>query len=246
MKKRVLSLVLCICMVAAVLAGCGCKHEYKNATCVEPITCALCGETEGEPLGHTWQDATCEAPKTCVTCSATEGEALGHTWQDATCEAPKTCSVCAATEGEALEHAFGEWEEVDAETEERSCADCGFAEERTIDREAMMLSLLEGEWIMEEAIVGDGVVTVDELPADFETSKFSFNSDGSGQLDLMGESLEGVAKFYSYEKDGTDDYTFEFYVGSEFVDCILCYDEAGDTFLLMALDETTGLIFYQY
>ena len=81
------------------------EHEWSDATCVAPKTCATCGETEGEALGHTWADATCTAPKTCSTCNETEGEALGHTWADATCTAPKTCSACNETEGEALGHA---------------------------------------------------------------------------------------------------------------------------------------------
>lgn len=245
MKKRVLSLALCICMVAAVLAGCGCKHEYKNATCVAPITCALCGETEGEPLGHTWQDATCEAPKTCVTCSATEGEALGHTWQDATCEAPKTCSVCAVTEGEALEHTFGEWTEVDDKTEERTCSACDFAEQQEIDREAVMLRHLEGEWLMGEAIVGEVLVPIGDLPAEFEGTSFRFEADGSGKMILMGESAEGMAKYYSYEKDGTDDYIFEFHVDDEYVDCMLCYDVAGDSILILSLDEESALVYHK-
>ena len=39
MNKKILSLMLCLCMIAALLVGCGCKHEYKNATCEAPITC---------------------------------------------------------------------------------------------------------------------------------------------------------------------------------------------------------------
>lgn len=39
------------------------SHEWKEATCAEPKTCAKCGETEGEALGHTWVEATCEEPK---------------------------------------------------------------------------------------------------------------------------------------------------------------------------------------
>lgn len=35
------------------LYGCGCKHEWQDATCTEPKTCSKCGETEGEALGHT-------------------------------------------------------------------------------------------------------------------------------------------------------------------------------------------------
>ena len=90
-------------------------HKFKNATCVSPKTCSVCGATEGEALGHTWTNATCENPKTCSVCKATEGEALGHTWVDATCTVAKTCSVCGATEGEPAPHNWVEG----------VCSDCG-------------------------------------------------------------------------------------------------------------------------
>lgn len=83
MKKRVLALVCLAAMVSA-LSGCGCAHQ--------------------------WEEATCLAPKTCILCNATEGEALGHRWQEATCTAPQACSLCHATQGEALEHTEGDWE----------------------------------------------------------------------------------------------------------------------------------------
>jgi len=82
----------------------GCAHEWQDATCEQPITCAKCGATEGEALGHKWDAATCEKPKTCSACGETEGEALGHKWDAATCEKPKTCSVCGKTEGKPAEH----------------------------------------------------------------------------------------------------------------------------------------------
>ena len=100
MKKitAFLPLLLCLCL----LTGCGCKHEWKDATCTDAKTCNLCGITEGEALGHKWVDATCETAKTCSVCQTTEGEAAGHKWEDATTEAPKTCSVCQKTEGEKI------------------------------------------------------------------------------------------------------------------------------------------------
>lgn len=51
MKKKAI-VALALCLVLAALSGCGCKHEWKEATCTEPSTCAKCGETKGEPLGH--------------------------------------------------------------------------------------------------------------------------------------------------------------------------------------------------
>lgn len=94
--------------VCFMLTGCCMSHEWKEATCAEPKTCAECGKTEGEALGHTWVDATCAEPKHCNLCGETEGEALAHTWVEATCAEPKRCSVCGATEGNTLEHALTE------------------------------------------------------------------------------------------------------------------------------------------
>ncbi len=107
-----------------VLTGCGHEHEWTEATCTEPMTCAKCGETEGEPLGHKWKEATCTEPMTCSVCGATEGAALGHKWTEATCTEPKTCSVCGATEGAALGH---KWKEATC-TEPKTCSVCGAAE----------------------------------------------------------------------------------------------------------------------
>ncbi len=107
MKKKVIC-GLGALAVSVLISGCHFRHEWQEATCTQPRTCTVGGETEGEPLGHTWEDATCTKPKTCSVCGETEGEALGHTWVDATCTEPKTCSVCGETEGEALGHKLTE------------------------------------------------------------------------------------------------------------------------------------------
>ncbi len=103
MKKKVVY-GLAALSACVMLSGCHFKHEWQEATCTQPRTCTVGGETKGEPLGHTWEDATCAKPKTCSVCKETEGEALEHTWEEATCIKPKTCSVCKETEGEALGH----------------------------------------------------------------------------------------------------------------------------------------------
>lgn len=154
--KRVYLLALCA-MLLLLLAACGCEHEWKDATCDAPKTCALCGETEGEPLAHQWQDATCTAPKTCALCSKTEGEALGHSypsalpdcenpilcgncgepereayphaWVEATCDAPKTCSVCGKTEGEPAAH---QWQDATCSAP-KTCTLCGATEGETLE-----------------------------------------------------------------------------------------------------------------
>ena len=94
-------------------------------------------ETVNE-LGHTWKGATCTEPKTCEVCGETEGEALGHEWQDATCTEPKTCIACGETEGEALGHAYGEWVETVAPSQhekgerKHTCTACGHTETEEI------------------------------------------------------------------------------------------------------------------
>ena len=121
MKRVVLWIILAI-LCAALLAGCGCKHENVNkGSCETAKTCVDCGETLAEAPGHVWTDATCEAPKTCSLCQKTEGQARGHTWLDATTEEPKTCSACQKTEGQRIitdprfktascSALFGDWE----------------------------------------------------------------------------------------------------------------------------------------
>lgn len=76
MKKAIAVLILVVLVFS--LTGCCLKHEWKDATCTEPKTCAKCGKTEGEPTGHDWKEATCAEPKTCLTCGETEGEPTGH------------------------------------------------------------------------------------------------------------------------------------------------------------------------
>lgn len=137
MKKAILFPAL---IIAALLAGCGCKHEWADATCTEPKTCELCGETEGEPLGHEWEEATCTEPKTCRNCGETEGKALGHSYEDATCTEPKTCSVCGETEGEPLGH---QWAPATVDAP-KTCELCGETEGEKVFFKTTDASFLEG------------------------------------------------------------------------------------------------------
>ncbi len=73
--KRIIALALCVLLPAA-FAACSCRHQWTEVNCLEPKTCTVCGEKEGEALGHRWQEATTEAPKTCTSCAATEGERI--------------------------------------------------------------------------------------------------------------------------------------------------------------------------
>lgn len=51
MKKFVL-LTLVLAMGLSMI-GCGCNHQWEEATCTNPKTCTLCGKTEGNVLEHT-------------------------------------------------------------------------------------------------------------------------------------------------------------------------------------------------
>lgn len=126
--KRKAYILLLACLMLLMLAACGCKHTWEEATCSTPKTCTSCGETEGAPLDHSWNtrlctpvctlcgfedtastshswvDATCSEPKVCTLCSLTEGQPMGHTWAEATCSAPRQCTVCGESEGEPAEH----------------------------------------------------------------------------------------------------------------------------------------------
>ncbi len=52
--------------------GNACDHEWEEATCTEPKTCKLCGETEGEALGHDFSEATFFKAGKCSRCDETE------------------------------------------------------------------------------------------------------------------------------------------------------------------------------
>ncbi len=81
-------------------------HEFSEATCTEPSTCTLCGETNGDALGHTWQEATCKLPKTCTVCEVTEGDPIDHTGGTATCLGRAKCDVCGKVYGEVGKHLY--------------------------------------------------------------------------------------------------------------------------------------------
>lgn len=176
--KKGLVLSLMLMLLLAMLAGCTCKHDWKEADCEHPKTCTKCGETEGEALGHSWKEADCEHPKTCATCGKTEGEALGHDWTEADCEHPKTCKTCGKTEGEPLGH---DWAEATTEAP-KTCKHCGKTEGDRIVTDPRFHTAaaapLFGSWKYQEAIAdtelnapGFGNVMLEIV--------FTFRNDGS-------------------------------------------------------------------
>lgn len=79
---------------------CECGKLYSDEECTKEITLA---DTVVKALGHDWEAATCTEPKTCKVCGETEGEALGHDWEwvvdeEATCgkdgKKHEECKVC--------------------------------------------------------------------------------------------------------------------------------------------------------
>ncbi len=183
-KSKAFSLLLVLVTLLSLLAGCECKHDWKDATCEAPKTCSLCSKTEGEKLEHQWADATCEAPKTCSLCSKTEGEKLEHQWVDATCEAPKTCSLCSKTEGEKLEH---QW--VDATTEApKTCSLCGKTEGDKITTDprfdADACKDLFGTWKAVYAMSGADMELAD-FPGTIEMEiTMTFHNDGRMEMSI--------------------------------------------------------------
>lgn len=77
MKKKFVSIILCVAAILS-LSACGCNHEWADATCTEPKTCTLCGETDGEAAGHisgNWVEADTDfnnavktSEKRCTVC----------------------------------------------------------------------------------------------------------------------------------------------------------------------------------
>lgn len=125
-------LTLLVFIISTILAiSSTCNHEWLDATCTAPKTCALCGETSGEVLQHQWIDATCNSARMCSLCGLADGLPLEHKWIEASCSTPKTCQICRDIEGDALEHEKGDWIVTQEATvyqvgiREQQCTVCG-------------------------------------------------------------------------------------------------------------------------
>ena len=177
-------------------------HDWEDATCTAPKTCAVCDETEGEALGHDWKDATCAAPKTCSNCGETEGEALAHDWAEATCDAPKTCSNCGETEGEALAHTYAGWKATETDTMTATCSACGDTKEEPLDREYVGTQQLLGKWELTS-------VTLSGMWFDYAPGwTLEFREDGT--FDFQRKDVQEAGEF-EYVEFYVGDY-MDFYV----------------------------------
>lgn len=224
MKKKAILLMLSLGF-AIFLSACECRHEWEEATCLEPRTCAECGETQGEVSGHSWQEANCETPKTCSVCEETEGEAIGHSWSPATCEMPEKCQICGAEQGLPLPHSYGKWS-ISGEEMTRSCSICSKTETTALDREAYFRSNSAGHWDT------DAIYTQGEW-----YNPYALGSNVGIYLYMDGETIrffngsrqfEGSYTFREFEQiDGTDTYRFmgNFEEGNELS---LTYCEDGE------------------
>lgn len=100
-----------------------CEHVYDN-NC--DAICNECGETR-DAQAHQWRDATCINPKTCKVCGTTEGAALGHSpaQDDGDCTTDVLCTVCGAVTTPArLEH-IAHADDSDCTTSV-NCTECGW------------------------------------------------------------------------------------------------------------------------
>lgn len=115
------------------------EHKWQPATCMEPMICKICGETDGEAMGHIWTPATCTSPSLCSMCGELGDEATGHNWTDATCTDPKTCLICKTTEGSAAGH---NWTEATYKSP-KTCEICGEAEGKPLKPDPIYINELK-------------------------------------------------------------------------------------------------------
>lgn len=62
-----------------------CKHDFKDATCIMPRVCKLCGALDGKPIPHDPTDATCTEASKCRMCDNIIKARLGHDYVDKKC-----------------------------------------------------------------------------------------------------------------------------------------------------------------
>ena len=84
-KKACLSFIPLL--LAALLAGCACEHEWEPATCLTPRTCKLCSAVQGKVRAHSWGSTACNDPQPCIYCFTMEGMVLTHEWRE-------DCRIC--------------------------------------------------------------------------------------------------------------------------------------------------------
>ena len=180
MKYRHLTLIF-VFLLAFMLSGCACSHEWTEADCVNPQVCTNCQETGEAALGHSWLDATCTEAQICSRCDATQGEAPGHN--------------------------FGEWE-FDEDLMSHSCSICAFEESIDIDRELYLETLLPGYWDFFGMYDDTGFIQASRLT--LSGIEFHFGENKSATFSMPQEGAQQLTwSFDSYKhEDGYDNYYF--------------------------------------
>ena len=168
--KRYVPLLICLILCLCLLTACDCSHE--------------------------WQEATCTAPKTCAKCQETEGEPIAHNWQDATCAAPQTCTVCQETEGEVLAHSYGRWL-LDAESMYRVCDFCGASESTEIDYSLYLDQHIYSHWNMCYMFKSGRYYATDQLPQNKADTEICFYPDG--RVCSLGFEEEDLSQSWSFD-----------------------------------------------
>ena len=190
--KGTIMLCMSVMLALVVLTGCGCKHEWTDATCTSPQKCSKCNITNGQPISHNFSIATCQNPKQCTVCGAIEGGVLSHDWTEPTCSKPKNCKVCGVTEGEKLSHTpTDEWvtqktDYIFAETVKvQTCCVCG----EVVDREIIDLDTLhDGTFFLISA--EDFITRLDNKLGSYSGNNYKAKSGTSGD-DYACGILEG-------------------------------------------------------
>jgi len=227
-KKYVaIGVAAAVIVAVIVIVTCVCFHEWKDATCEEPVTCEKCGKTQGEPLGHKWIEATCTEAKHCSVCEKTEGQPLGHEWIEATCTEPKHCMVCGEEQGSTIEHS---WKDATCE-DAKVCSACG-----KIDGEPLGHSVKEWTTTKETSCSSEGersgicdrckkecVESIEKLPhneGEWTVIKdFVFRSDGT-----VTPGMEATVCTVCGEQISTREYTVELTLSQKNA-VIAAYDE---------------------
>ena len=199
MQKKVSFIT--IILFTIFLSGCCLVHDWKDATCEEPRTCKVCGETEGEALGHDFDVATCTLPETCKVCGAIKGEPLGHAWKEATCQNLRTCVVCGATEGDFAGH---EWVEATC-LRPKHCVVCGMSEGYTKSHVWVKASYTSAAYCAE-----CGIVEGDTLVPAFEKRNYTYTLEKRTEwtyttiANADNSPVNATAKIIDYRKYKSD------------------------------------------
>ena len=177
-----------------------CNHSFKDATCVAPKTCTMCGTTEGSAAGHRWSAASCTTPQTCTVCGATTGNAAGHKWKEATCTEAACCTVCQKTSGEPKGHSMNA----------TKCTDCNHSDFSRFAKHYTKVSAYDSKTgadyeVTDVSVTSSGVltftfkektysVTMEQTQADYWEAAFSCSQNGvllpdaRARVTLLGEN----------------------------------------------------------